>query len=220
MGTIEGTVRLSGKAPQRQFVDLRAEPLCAAKHPDGLAADDLVVDDQNNLAWAVVYLQWYPAPWRPKKLSPEPTVMTISGCRFIPHVVGVVRDAPVKLVNGDEMAHLLAHSFQDGRRVWTQALEIGGSTSFRLSPRHSIEHLTCDLHPWETGWIAAMEHPYFAITDCQGRYKIPRVPTGTYLLHAWHERCVRNFMVVPSQTVEVREGITTIAHFALKLARP
>jgi hypothetical protein len=220
MGAIEGTVRLLGKAPPAQFVDLRAEPLCAAKYPNGLPAEDLVVDAKNNLAWSVVYLQSDPKPWRPKRLAHLPSILTISGCRIISHVVGVIRDEPLKLVNEDEITHLLTYSMSDGQRGWTTTLGGGRSSSIRFSPRHTIQRYVCDLHPWEIGWVAAMEHPYFAITDPQGHYKIPRVPAGTYLLFAWHERCVRDFMGVANQTVLVQEGETTTAGFELKLTRP
>ena len=31
------------------------------------------------------------------------------------------------------------------------------------------------------------DHPYFALTDDQGRFTIPNLPAGSYTLKAWHE---------------------------------
>jgi hypothetical protein len=32
-----------------------------------------------------------------------------------------------------------------------------------------------------------MDHPYFATTDAQGRFRIEGLPAGEYTLEAWHE---------------------------------
>lgn len=209
-GTLQGTVRLTGEAPPRTFIDLRAAPHCAAKHPDGLLEEDLVADANKNLQGSVVYLQWDPAPWQPRRFSRPPVVLTISGCRYTPRIVGVVRDNQLKIVNADEITHTVS----DGRRARMSVIGGGKQVGMSFSTRHSLERFSCDFHPWETGWVAVMAHPYFAITDAQGKYSIPRVPAGKYLLHAWQERCVRT-----DQTVVVREGETTRAEFEMKLDR-
>jgi hypothetical protein len=35
-------------------------------------------------------------------------------------------------------------------------------------------------------WFAAFDHPYFAVTDEQGRFEIRDIPPGAYTLIAWH----------------------------------
>jgi hypothetical protein len=174
-----------------------------------------VADPDGNLQGSVVYLQWDPPPWRPRRLTRPPVVVAISGCRYTPRVVGVVRDNPLWIVNEDEVIHLVTHSSLDGRRIWTSPVEGGKKWGVRFSPRHSMERFSCDLHPWETGWVAVMEHPYFAITDARGQFSISRVPVGQYALHCWHERCV-----LADQTVVVRENEGTRIEFELKLSRP
>jgi hypothetical protein len=48
--------------------------------------------------------------------------------------------------------------------------------------------LGCDVHPWMTAWVGVVEHPFFAVTDAEGRFEIAGVPAGSYTISAWHER--------------------------------
>ena len=41
-------------------------------------------------------------------------------------------------------------------------------------------------HPWMRAWVAAFDHPYFAVTTRGGSFAIDGVPEGTYALKAWH----------------------------------
>ena len=48
--------------------------------------------------------------------------------------------------------------------------------------------IKCDVHAWMKSHCFVMEHPFFGVTDLEGRYSIPDLPPGTYTLRAWHER--------------------------------
>lgn len=39
---------------------------------------------------------------------------------------------------------------------------------------------------WHRAYLWVTEHPYFAVTDEQGRFALPQVPAGEYQLIAWH----------------------------------
>jgi protocatechuate 3,4-dioxygenase beta subunit len=38
-----------------------------------------------------------------------------------------------------------------------------------------------------TAYILFAEHPYYAITDSEGKYEIEDIPPGTYKVKMWHE---------------------------------
>jgi hypothetical protein len=50
---------------------------------------------------------------------------------------------------------------------------------------------------WQAADLFICDHPYYTVTDPDGRYKFPHVPPGSYTLVAWHpnwvaERSERN----------------------------
>jgi hypothetical protein len=37
------------------------------------------------------------------------------------------------------------------------------------------------------GWVIVQEHPYYAVTDGNGKFSLGDVPPGEYTLRIWHE---------------------------------
>ena len=53
--------------------------------------------------------------------------------------------------------------------------------------RPGVLSLTCDAHVHMQGYLLAFDHPYFAVTDTSGAFRITGVPPGSYRVTAWHE---------------------------------
>ncbi len=46
----------------------------------------------------------------------------------------------------------------------------------------------CSIHAWMQGYIWSLPHPFVAVTDQKGKFKIPHVPAGMRVrLIGWHE---------------------------------
>ncbi|HWM41104.1 MAG TPA: carboxypeptidase-like regulatory domain-containing protein, partial [Burkholderiales bacterium] len=45
----------------------------------------------------------------------------------------------------------------------------------------------CDLHSWMKSWVVVAEHPFYAVTDAAGAYRIANVPPGKYRVRMWQE---------------------------------
>ena len=43
----------------------------------------------------------------------------------------------------------------------------------------------CNIHPAMAAYILAVDTPYFAVSDREGRFTIAEIPAGTYTYHAW-----------------------------------
>ena len=49
----------------------------------------------------------------------------------------------------------------------------------------------CTIHGWMTGYVRVFDHPYYAITDADGKFEIKNAPAGKYRIVYWHENGVR-----------------------------
>ena len=45
----------------------------------------------------------------------------------------------------------------------------------------------CDIHSHMSAFIVVFNHPFFRVTDAEGRFRIDNVPPGTYTLVGWYE---------------------------------
>jgi hypothetical protein len=45
----------------------------------------------------------------------------------------------------------------------------------------------CNIHPWMRAYVGVFDHPYFAVTDSDGRFTMPAPPAGRCVLKIWHE---------------------------------
>jgi plastocyanin len=45
----------------------------------------------------------------------------------------------------------------------------------------------CTVHPWMTGYVRIFDHPYFAVTDADGKFEIKNAPAGNWRIVYWHE---------------------------------
>lgn len=46
----------------------------------------------------------------------------------------------------------------------------------------------CDLHAWMSAYHLVLNHPFAAVSDTEGNFKIENLPAGNYQFKVWHER--------------------------------
>jgi len=49
----------------------------------------------------------------------------------------------------------------------------------------------CTIHGWMTGYVRVFDHPYFAVTDDDGKFEIKNAPVGKFRIVYWHENGVK-----------------------------
>jgi hypothetical protein len=87
---------------------------------------------------------------------------------------------------------------------------VGKSKSIRFD-RSGIVRVFCDIHSHMNAFILVFSHPFFAVTDEVGRYRIDNVPPGAYNLIAWNEG-----LASEPKPVLIPDGGLTEVDFALR----
>ena len=102
--------------------------------------------------------------------------------------------ATVDFPNSDRIYHNV-FSYSKARRFDLGRYPQGRSKSVRFD-RPGIVRVFCDIHAHMSAFILVFAHPYFAATDAERRYRIARVPAGTYRLSVWTDGETRETRVV------------------------
>lgn len=180
-GDLTGSVLYSGKLPERAKVPVTIDQYICGQEKD---AEDLVIGPKRGVQNAVVWLENPPAG--AKWPEPPATVeMDQKGCVFVPRVVVVPVGGTVDFLNSDRLLHNL-HSLSRENPSFnrTQPRNRTIPVTFTRPERVTI---TCDLHSWMKSWVVVAEHPFYAVTDAAGAYRIANVPPGKYKLRMWQE---------------------------------
>jgi plastocyanin len=138
--------------------------------------------------------------------------MDQKGEQFVPHVLAITVGTSVDFPNSDTTFHSV---FSLSR---PKQFDLGrykpGRTGTVIFDRPGIESVFCDIHSHMSAYILIFSHPFFAVTDDDGRYSIPSVPAGTYSVAVWSElgkAQPRKVTVVQGEAIETdfkvgREG--------------
>jgi plastocyanin len=104
---------------------------------------------------------------------------------FVPHLLAITTGTTVDFPNSDKFYHNV-FSLSKPARFDLGRYAAGHSKSIRFD-RPGIVRVFCDIHSHMNAFILVFTHPFFAITDGEGRYRIDAVPPGTYNVIAWNE---------------------------------
>lgn len=222
-GSIAGSVRWVGPPPESEVIPVRAHrDICGGEH-DPRA---IIVSPNGGVPDSVVFLVGV-RRGAPIELPAEAPTITLRGCRFEPRVSALVIGASIVFRSADPVIHNV-HAFLDGKSMWDFALPTLGSTETRTVEAPGVIRLLSDVHSFMQGWVHAFNHPYFAITDADGRFRISKVPPGQYVMHVWHEgwrivdreaaRPVYSRPIVLTRTLSVSQRQETTANFQLSRA--
>ncbi len=200
-GTVEGTVRFVGeRLPPSTIVPVGADArYCGHQY----SKEDWVIDpDSRGIRYVIVHLAGDGLDgWEPTK--PGYLVLDNRECRFEPHAAVLTEGSTLEVKNSDKILHT-AHAYFGA--TFNLALPEGGDSVKRLLRRPGIVQFRCDNHGWMNAFIRVDPHPFHAVTDSRGRFRIEGVPPGTYTLDAWHERSgAKNeqISVIEQQTTKV-----------------
>ena len=184
---------------------MRGNPECAVFHAGGSVLSEDLLSQGGKLQNVFIYvkegLEGYSfAP------PSEPVIMNNEKCLYVPHVTGVQVGQPVTLLNSDPTLHNI-HSYAKNSKQWNLGLPFQGmKQTKKFEAAEVMVTLKCDVHPWMTGYIGVLTHPYFSVTGKDGAFELKNLPPGDYLIDAWHEKLgaqSQTITIGPQETKEI-----------------
>lgn len=159
-GTVSGQITL-------------AEPKTAAKH---------------DVANAVIFLEPADRPSRYGRATGELSSMSVAmrDREFIPHIQIVRAGGSVDFPNLDSFSHNVFSNSSLG--AFDLGLYRRGTSRVASFPRVGVYAIYCNIHASMVSFVVAVANSMFARAGPDGRFSMPDVPAGSYILHVWHER--------------------------------
>jgi plastocyanin len=140
--------------------------------------------DEPDRARSVVYLESAPRAAF-DLVEPGRASMDQRNETFVPHVLAVTAGTIVDFPNSDRFYHNV-FSLSKAARFDLGRYATGKSKSVRFD-QPGIVRVFCEIHSHMNAFVLVFAHPFFAMTDGEGRYRINNVPAGTYNVIAWNE---------------------------------
>ena len=188
VATLTGRIVLDGTPPPSEVIRLDGDPKCVTlAQGDQRSTEDVVVGPENGVQNVFVYVKdglppsFYPVP-------SSPVVLDQQKCRYVPRVLGVQVGQALTIRNSDPLLHNVRAEAQINQTFDVGTPIQGMEIKRTFSTREVMVPFKCNVHAWMNAYVGVVEHPFFAVSDENGRFSIPQLPPGTYTVEIWHER--------------------------------
>jgi len=174
--SISGTVKLDGAAPKPAKIDMSQDAACK-----GTNMAETIVDDGGNLANVFVYVK---DGLGNRTFDVPTTSATIDqqGCKYHPHVLGVMAGQNIEIKNDDQTTHNI-HPTPQENREWNESQPPNAAPITKSFAREEIMlPVKCNQHPWMRMYINVVKSPFYAVTGPDGKYEIKGLPPGDYTI--------------------------------------
>ncbi|GDY09484.1 MAG: hypothetical protein DWI21_05610 [Planctomycetota bacterium] len=189
-GSLTGQFVLEGDVPAADETENVKESVCAKKVPTG----ELVINkDNKGIANVFVFIPAVKKPTVPPELAKskdKEVLLDQKGCQFLPHAQ-VMRTDQVLLVRSmDNCGHNThPHPIRNAPANFTVPANERTGLPWKVTvAENNPTQVKCDIHPWMTAYVLVLDHPYAAVTDKDGKFKIENLPAGELEFRYWHER--------------------------------
>jgi hypothetical protein len=199
VATVRGTVTFAGKAPAPAKIDMSADPACQFADAGQTMSEQYAVRD-GKLANVYIYIK---EGLEEKNFAPvqAPAVLDQRGCRYHPHVLGMMVNQPLRILNSDPATHNVHPSPRvDGNHEWNiSQMPKGDPVEKTFAQPEIMMPVQCNQHNWMKAFINVSRTPFFAVSDATGNFEIKGLPPGEYTIAAVHEKA-------GEQTQKIRVG--------------
>jgi hypothetical protein len=196
--TVKGQIVWEGDVPKQPSIAVTADKKVCDLDKEPLEEDYLVNPTNKGLKNVFVWIRPVgaakDAPFPKELINPalaKPATDTVEidqpCCRFIPHVLAARQGQTMVIKNSAPIAHNAKWSSGNNGDFNNQLIAGGSFTVPKplvSEPREVT--LQCNIHGWMKAHVRVFDHPYFAITDADGKFEIKDAPVGNFNLFVHH----------------------------------
>jgi hypothetical protein len=214
-GNVTGTVTIDGTAPKNEPIKMNADPVCVRENKSPQFQETYQVGaDGKSLANVFVYVKdglgnyVYDPPTDSPKIDQKE-------CRYHPHVFGMRVGQSLEIINSDPTLHNI-HAMPKANQEFNNGQPIQGmKMTHTFTAKEVMVPFKCDVHGWMNAYVGVLDHPYFSVTDPNGKFELKGLPPGTYTIEAWHEK-----LGTTTQSVTIAAKESKDVTFTFKAAVP
>jgi plastocyanin len=212
-GDVKGTVTIDGTAPKNQPIKMNADPVCAKANSTPQFQETYEVgSDGKSLANVFVYVKDGLGNYV-FDMPTDSVTIDQKDCRYHPHVFGARVGQKLIIKNSDPTLHNI-HALPKANAEFNVAEPIQNMTQeHTFTAKEVMVPFKCEVHGWMNAYAGVLDHPYYAVTDKDGKFELKSLPPGTYTIEAWHEK-----LGATTQSVTLGAKETKELNFALKAA--
>src|SRR5438876_476177 len=202
--SVSGTVTFGGAAPKAQKIDMSQDAACKGNN-----VAETVVANGGKLANVFVYVK-EGLDNRTFDTPKDSVTIDQKGCRYHPHVLGVMTGQNIEIRNDDETTHNI-HPTPKDNREWNESQPPKAAAIEKNFAREEVMlPVKCNQHPWMRMFLNVTKSPFYAVTGPDGKFEIKGLAPGDYTLAFVHEKYGEQTMKV---TLAAKESKTLDASF-------
>jgi hypothetical protein len=225
---VVGTINLTGTPPAEiPYTQLMEDPTCGALWQTAPTTHFYVVGKNGELGDVIVYLKdadGKDITGKSTGASAPAAVLDQKSCLYVPQIFAIQTGQTLAVKNSDQCIHnvdvvskVIGHT-PEGKPITQNTqhndpqMAGGADLHYTFDKPEMFLKFQCDVHPWMFAWASVFDHPYFAISDKDGKFVIKNVPPGKYTLVAAHRKLGEQ-----TQSIEVTDKeVTGNFTFAVK----
>jgi hypothetical protein len=139
-----------------------------------------------------------------------PALLDQKGCLYSPGILAIQTNQKLLVRNSDPVPLHNVHALPavaGNQELNLPQMQGAPDLTFTFPKAENFLKLKCDVHSWMFAWVTVVDHPFFAVSDANGAFKIANVPPGKYTIVALHRKAAPAGV---EKEVEVKAGDVTV----------